>query len=171
MTETQPRPDHRLMELLTPVLAKVAELAPQDRSDPASQRALVEAMEVAFPYAGEHAQAIGAELATGVRDGWLCNRGEPNARFSRVAKPGPTTHGLSVDVVSLEGAAVEHTHPKGEVTLGFAAADAEGGDPRFDGYGPGWVFMAPGSRHTPTVTGRRMHLVYFLPDGAVEWHM
>ena len=30
--------------------------------------------------------------------------------------------------------------------------------------------MPAGSTHTPTVTGPRMHLLYFLPDGAVEWH-
>jgi hypothetical protein len=121
-------------------------------------------------------------VATGVRDGWLCDRGEPNARFSRIAKPGAATHGMSVDVVSLQGRAVEHSHPKGEVTIGFIAPsgtvrDPASGDPltregaTFDGRPPGWVFLPPGSRHVPSVVGARMHLVYFLPDGAVEWHM
>jgi hypothetical protein len=29
--------------------------------------------------------------------------------------------------------------------------------------------MPAGSTHTPTVTGPRMVLLYFLPGGAVEW--
>ena len=103
--------------------------------------------------------------------GWLCDRGEPNARFCRLAKATAETHGLSIDVVSLEGEAVEHTHPRGEVTIGFRArglpADAS---PTFDDRDPGWVFLGPGSRHAPRVDGGRMVLMYFLPDGAVEWH-
>ena len=45
-----------------------------------------------------------------------------------------------------------------------------GGAPVFDGRGTGWVFLRPGSRHVPSVSGHRMNLIYFLPGGAVEWH-
>ena len=30
-------------------------------------------------------------------------------------------------------------------------------------------FGLPGSRHVPEVAGGRMLIVYFLPDGAMEW--
>ncbi len=170
--------DARLRELLSPVLAKVAALDPGSRDTPDAAKQLEAELEAAFPFAGEHVQAIGAEIARGVDEGWLCNRGEAHARFSRLAKPTPETHDLSIDVVSLIGDAVEHTHPRGEVTIGFRAGDehaanddVRGGDPVFDGRGTGWVFLPPGSRHVPRVTGHRMHLIYFLPGGAVQWHM
>jgi hypothetical protein len=83
-----------------------------------------------------------------------------------VAKPGPETHDFSVDVVALEGEALRHRHPRGEITIGFAGSDP---DARFDGYAPGWVVMPAGSTHTPTVVGGTMHLIYFLPGGAVDW--
>jgi hypothetical protein len=163
----QDQPQAQLLELLSPILARVAELGPGDRASQDAAADLEAALSADFPFDGERVQAIGTEIARGIADGWLCDRGEPNARFSRPAKPSEFTAGLSVDVVSLDGAAVDHTHPKGEVTIGFAA---EGETPSFDGRPPGWVVMAAGSRHVPTVTGGRMNLIYFIPDGAVEWH-
>lgn len=159
-----------LRQLIAPVLARVAELDPASRTDEEAQRGLVEALEAEFPSQGETVRTIGQEIARGVREGWLCDRGEPEARFCRLAKPGPETHGLSVDIVSLSGRAVEHTHPKGEVTIGFVAPDEGGDQTSFDGHPAGWVFLGPGSRHVPEVVAGRMHLMYFLPDGAVEWH-
>lgn len=159
----------RVMALLPPMLAKVAELDPASATDEASRARLLAALEDAFPADGEDVRALGEALAAGIDDGSVCNRGEENARFSRLAKAGPDTHGLSIDVVALRGPALEHTHPKGEVTLGFAASSDDGAA-RFDGHPPGWVFMPPGSRHVPTVDGGRMFLIYFLPDGAVTWH-
>jgi hypothetical protein len=159
----------RVMALLPPMLEKVAELDPAAAQDPAAASALLAALETAFPADGEAVAALGEALAAGIEDGSICNRGEPNARFSRLAKATEATHGLSIDVVALEGAALEHTHPKGEVTLGFAASAGDAGA-RFDGHPSGWVFMPPGSKHVPTVSGGRMFLIYFLPDGAVTWH-
>jgi hypothetical protein len=161
-------PTDPLLDLLQPVLDEVARLQPQTREDPVAATELQDALESAFPSTGEIARAIGAELHRGIAQGWLCNRGSEGARFSRVAKPSPRTRDLSVDVVALEGPALRHKHPRGEVTLGFAAPGSDQ-EVRFDGHRPGWVFMAPGSTHTPTVTGGRMHLLYFLPGGAVEW--
>lgn len=171
MTDATPTNPDELVELLRPILARIAELAPQAQTSDEAARALEATLEREFPHAGEHAQTIGRALAKGVADGWLADRGEPDSRFGRVAKPSERTHGLSIDVVSMIGPAVEHTHPQGEVTLGFPA-DLEGDAQscQFEARDPAWVFMPPGSRHVPTVTGARMNLVYFLPDGAVEWH-
>lgn len=162
----------QLMDAVAPLLAAVAELRPQDQHTPADVQALEAELERRFPAAGEQSVAIGHALRAGVTEGWLCDRGEPNARFCRLAKPSPQTHDLSVDVVSLVGDAVKHTHPKGEVTLGFVAeAGAAPDGSTFDGRPPGWVFLGPGTTHIPRVEGERMILMYFLPDGAVQWHM
>lgn len=158
----------QLLELLAPILARVAALDPTTRTSQESQDELVDTLEREFPATGDHVRSIGSLVDEGVRAGWLCDRGDENARFSRIAKPTPETHNLSIDVVNMEGEAVEHTHPNGEVTIGFVVRDD--GDPSFDAKPPGWVFAAPGSRHVPTVRGGRMTLVYFLPEGAVEWH-
>ncbi|HVI04364.1 MAG TPA: DUF4863 family protein [Enhygromyxa sp.] len=156
-----------LLSLLDPILARVAALAPELDGTPESVAAIEATLEREFPYAGAQVQAIGQALAQGVDEGWLADRGAPEARFGRVAKPSAETHGLSIDVVSMIGAGVEHTHPRGEFTLGFAA-DSQ--SCHFESRPPGWVVLGPGSRHVPTVTGARMHLIYFLPGGAVDWH-
>lgn len=168
MTTTSPSSSPKLLlELLEPILARVAALEPHTRRDPAAVAALEAALEHEFPYAGTHVQEIGREIERGIAEGWLCDRGDASARFSRVAKASPATHELSIDVVSMVGDAAEHTHPLGEVTLGFASGPDSC---QFEGRAPGWVFLPPESRHVPRVTGERMHLVYFLPKGSVVWH-
>lgn len=162
-------PHHALLEQLDPVLARVADLPLADCHDRDTADRLAARLEQAMPAQSPDVLALGQSLRAGVRDGSLCDRGEPHARFCRVAKASPQTHDLSVDLVSLEGSGLRHRHPRGEVTLAFMAdPDQQGG--RFDGFGPGWVVMPAGSIHTPTVTGPRMLLLYFLPAGAVDWN-
>jgi hypothetical protein len=163
-------PTTELMHLLAPILTRVAELELDQQTSPEQIRAIEATLEREFPHAGTEVQAIGRLLARGVHEGWLADRGAPEARFGRVAKPGPDTHQLSVDVVSMIGAGLEHTHPRGEITLGFAAEEPSESC-HFEARPPGWVVLAPGSKHVPTVTGARMNLVYFLPGGAVDWHL
>lgn len=167
---TSPDPRARLVQLLAPVLERVAELRPMDARDEAAAARLRDALEADLPFRGEIAQTIGREIRAGIDEGWLCDRGEPNARFSRVAKPSAATRDLSIDVVALSGPALRHRHPQGEVTLAFAADGAVTSNGRFDGHPPGWVVMPAGSTHVPTVTGPAMHLLYFLPAGAVDWN-
>lgn len=162
-------PRHDLLAQLSPVLDLVAGLPLAECHDADQAARLADQLQSALPAHGPLAQAIGQALRVGIEQGWLCDRGEPSARFSRVAKASPETRNLSVDVVALEGPAVRHRHPRGEVTLGFSVDPAAEGS-RFDGHPPGWVVMPAGSVHTPTVTGPRMALLYFLPDGAVEWN-
>jgi len=166
---TAAEPVTELLDQLAPILARIAELAPANHTTTAQIEALEQILEREFPHAGPRVQAIGALLARGVDEGWLANRGGPEARFSRVAKPSPATHQLSIDVVNMLGAGLEHTHTAGEITIGFPASSAAQ-NCQFEGRPPGWVFCGPGSRHVPTVEGGRMNLIYFLPDGAVKWH-
>ena len=161
-------PTEPLLTALAPILARVASFDRDALSDPAAVEA---ELEREFPHAGAQVQAIGQLIDTGVREGWLADRGNDEARFSRVAKPSPATHELSIDVVCMLGAGLEHTHPRGEITLGFPAnPDDSPQTCHFEARPPGWVVLPPNSRHTPTVTGARMNLIYFLPSGAVEWH-
>lgn len=171
---TEAQPTTQLLGLLEPILARLAALDLPNRGEPGQIRELEQILEDEFPHSGPHVQAIGEQMQRGVDEGWLADRGAPEARFSRVAKPSPATHGMSIDVVCMTGAGLEHTHPAGEVTLGFTAntvLGAENGEQgQFEGRAPGWVFLGPGSRHVPRVEGARMNLIYFLPEGAVEWH-
>ena len=81
-------------------------------------------------------------------------------------KPGPATHGFSVDVVEMNDiAGPHHRHPNGEVDLVMPLE----GDARFDGHGAGWVVYGPGSAHRPTVSGGKALVLYLLPDGAIEF--
>lgn len=156
---------------IAPMLAAAAELDLEHSTSEEEIRAVERAMADAFPVDGDEVRALGETIARGVAEGWLCNRGEAESRFSRVAKPSDATHNLSVDCVSMIGEAVDHTHTKGELTIGFAAAGEDPESVRFEGRPAGWVFLPPGSRHRPHVEGGRMNLMYFLPEGAVQWHM
>lgn len=161
-------PTQALLERLDPILQRVAALPLDDCHDAEAAAELAAELDRAVPADGPDAQALGQVLRDGVRDGWLCDRGDPSARFCRVAKASPATHDLSIDVVALEGPALRHRHPRGEVTLGFVAQPGETGA-RFDGHPPGWVVMPADSTHVPTVTGPRMILLYFLPGGSMDW--
>ncbi|GAB4273417.1 MAG: hypothetical protein Kow0092_28740 [Deferrisomatales bacterium] len=149
----------QLLDSLRPVLDHLNAL---DLSDPEAVR---KSLDEAFPFESGLVRDLGERFRTGVAEGWLCDREAGGARFSRVAKATGGTHDFSVDAVSLDGPGVWHRHPAGEIDLCFAAE----GDPRFDGQPEGWVVFGPASDHVPTVTGGRMHILYFLPGGAVEW--
>ena len=124
------RPTHSLLSMLEPIAAKVAELDPASATDDASAKKLAAALDDAMPFDGEDVRAIGAEIRRGIAEGWLCDRGESDARFSRVAKPGPQTAAMSVDVVSLVGPALRHTHPQGRGHDGLPRRVRRGRGPR-----------------------------------------
>lgn len=122
-----------------------------------------EALEAAHPFPSPGMKRIRALCAKGIEEGWLVPReGGPRVRFGRLAKD---LGGYTVDCVLIEGKALGHTHPKGEVTIGFAWE----GEPTFDGHPEGWVVYPPESHHVPTVEGGTMLFVYFLPGGEVVW--
>ena len=107
-----------------------------------------------------------AACRAGIDEGWMCNREAGGIRYGRVVKPGPATHGFSVDVVEMNDVAgPHHRHPNGEVDLVMPLE----GDARFDGHGAGWVVYGPGSAHRPTVSGGKALVLYLLPDGAIEF--
>jgi hypothetical protein len=119
-------------------------------------------------------EALSAACREGVAAGWMCQREGGGIRYGRVVKPGPQTHGFSVDVVDMNDVAgPHHVHPQGEIDLvmPLAAGDGlqPGGTARFDGQAAGWTVYPPGSAHRPTVSGGRALVLYLLPQGAIEF--
>lgn len=133
-----------------------------DLADPATAEAILEER---FPSGGDRAHVLHAELFGMLEAGEIADRGEPPVRWSRVCKASDGSHGYSVDVVHMSAAGPRHLHPRGEIDYCIALD----GEPRFDGRGPGWVVLPPGSRHVPTVTGGTMLIVYLLPEGEIEF--
>jgi hypothetical protein len=151
-------PEPTLIELLTPVLQRCAEL---DLADAAGSR---EILEQEFPLSGDWAGPLREHALLGLKQGWLCNREAGGARFSRVAKAG-AAQGFSIDAVLLSGDGPPHRHTRGEVNCLLPLE----GTPVFCGHGPGWAVFPPGSEHVPSVRNGSMLIFYMLPDGAIEW--
>lgn len=110
--------------------------------------------------------AFEALLRAGHAEGWVTPREGGGVRFGRLSKAVPASRGFTIDVVDMHSAATgAHTHPLGEFDLCFSLE----GKPTFDGNAGPWLVYPPGSRHVPTVTGGRMLIVYFLPEGAIRF--
>lgn len=121
----------------------------------------------AFPASGDTFQRLATACREGVRAGWLANRGDEPLKWGRVIKPGPDTHGFSVDVVRMtDVAGPHHAHPQGEVDM-ILPLDP---DARFDGRGEGWLVYGPTSAHAPTVTGGSAIVLYLLPAGEIQFN-
>ena len=115
---------------------------------------------------GETFGALADLCEEGIADGWLCNREHGGIKFGRIVKPGPGTHGFSVDVVEMEDVVgPHHRHPTGEIDMIIPRSTGA----EFDGHGRGWLVYGPDSAHSPTVTGGKAIVLYLLPDGAIEF--
>lgn len=102
----------------------------------------------------------------GMDAGWLGEREHGGIRFGRPVKPGPETHGFSVDVVRYKDlAGPHHAHPKGEIDLIVPIDETAA----FDGRGEGWLVYEPGTAHHPTITGGEAIVLYLLPDGEIAF--
>jgi hypothetical protein len=119
-----------------------------------------------FPAGGPDYQAVLEACRAACAAGWMCSREAGGIRYGRVVRPGPETHGFSVDVVDMVPVVgPHHRHPNGEIDLVMPLEDGA----QFDGRGAGWLVYGPGSAHHPTVTGGRACVLYLLPDGAIEF--
>lgn len=129
-------------------------------------RALDDALNRDLPSGGAEFRALAEACRAGVAAGWLCDREAGGIRYGRAVKPGPATHGFSVDVVEMDRiVGPHHVHPNGEIDLVMPLA----GPATFDGRGAGWVVYGPGSAHRPTVAGGKALVLYLLPGGAIEF--
>ena len=115
---------------------------------------------------GDAFRGIADACRAGIAAGWMCSREHAGIKYGRVVKPGPATHGYSVDVVEMDDVAGgHHRHPNGEIDL-VMPVDAAA---QFDGRGAGWLVYGPGTAHVPTVTGGKAWVLYLLPGGAIEF--
>lgn len=119
-----------------------------------------------FPAGGPEFKAIEAACHAGIKDGWICKHEAGGIRYGRIIKPGPTTHGFSVDVVLMADIkGPHHRHPKGEIDMIMPISPQA----TFDGRGAGWLVYAADSAHHPTVDGGEALILYLLPDGEIEF--
>lgn len=144
-----------LIDQLRAIGAHVATL---DLTDPAAATA---ALRAAFP----DGDALTAALRQAHSAGELPLRAaSAEVSFGRLARPADAG-GCSIDLVDIAGSGAGHTHPTGEVSWCVPWS----GEPEFEGVGGGWAVLPPTSHHVPTVTGGRMLIVYWIPDGKVTW--
>ena len=148
-----------MIDTFRPLLDAARDL---DLSAPEAAR---QELERRFDPRGPAARELAAELLDLVRQGKLAERGELPVRYGRVSKAVAETAELSIDVVLMNGPGPRHRHPRGEVNFCVALE----GEPTFDGEPPGWVVLAPGTSHVPTVAGGTMLIVYLLPQGEIEF--
>jgi len=128
--------------------------------------ALAEQLNATYPADGPRFARLAELCATGEAEGWLMPREAGGIRFGRAVKPGAEAGRFSVDVVRMENVrGPHHVHTTGEI----GAVMPLSGEPRFDDMPPGWYVYPPGSDHHPTVTGGAAHVLYFLPEGAIEF--
>ena len=147
-----------LRELLNPVVEEI--------SGAEWNAALAARLNERFPSEGPLYRALEALCAEGIESGWMGLEGEEVRKGARVIEPGPETAGMSVDVVQLvDFTGPHHRHPQGEV----CAVMAENAEGRFDGNPHGWAVYPPGSDHWPAGTGGRVRILFFLPEGAIEY--
>jgi hypothetical protein len=127
---------------------------------------LADMLNTSVPAGGAAFAELAALCREGRDEGWLCAREAGGIRFGRPIKPGPESHGFSVDVVEMDDViGPHHRHPQGEIDM-IMPIDAGA---RFDGAGKGWKVYAPGSAHFPTVSGGKALVLYLLPGGAIDF--
>lgn len=148
----------QFQKLLSPVI-EVAAGRPLDAN-------LAALLNERFPPGGEVFQAIARGCHEAIRAGWMCKHEARGIRYGRVIRPGPATHGFSVDVVDMQDVkGPHHRHPKGEIDLVMPMTPGA----RFDQHGAGWCVYPADSAHHPTVTDGEALVLYLLPDGEIEF--
>ena len=144
----------RLLQALDPVLKVLSTL---DLSDPEGAKSGLDSQ---LPL--EDLEALRRLTVEGYEEGWLLPHENGGVQYGRVEKD---RAGWSVDAVLMSGPGPLHRHPKGEVDLLFTLS----GEAEFDGHPEGWCVYGPDSTHVPTVRGGTMLILYFLPEGAIEF--
>lgn len=147
-----------LIDLLMPVMDAIADV-PWDAD-------LAARLNTDFPSDGPLFQSLETLCADGIDGGWMGLQGEEVRKGARVVEPGSATRDMSIDVVQLiDFTGPHHAHPGGEVCAVMPAMP-EG---RFDGNPRGWAVYPPGSAHWPAGTGGQVRILFFLPNGAIDY--
>ena len=103
-------------------------------------------------------------IIKGVDEGWFAPYEGKDLTYGRLCKA-EQNGGMSIETVVMTSAGPGHIHPFGEFDLCFALE----GEACFDGFKEGWVVYPPTSWHVPTVTNGKMAILYFLPEGKIQF--
>jgi len=147
---------NQLIECITPIAQKLKSI---DLSNPQAAQGKISQI---FPLDLPEIQQAKNLMLKGRKEGWLLPKENGGIRFGRVTKD---LCGFSVDAVLMSSPGPRHRHGNGEIDLCFSTE----GKPKFDNQPEGWVVYGPNSVHTPTVSGGEMLILYFLPQGAIEF--
>jgi Domain of unknown function (DUF4863) len=153
-----------LVAALEPLLRKIAELAKDGIVHPAS---LAHALNAQYPLSSPWMKNLRRQVREGVEKKTVAVKSTdsvPPVRFERLRKP-DDVHAWSIDIVHMSGPGLAHTHPAGEIDLCFAVGEGA----LFDGQKEGFVVYGMNSHHTPTVSKGSMDILYFLPDGKIDF--
>ncbi|WP_037312660.1 DUF4863 family protein [Ruegeria halocynthiae] len=151
-------PEQEFIQLVDKIASAIA--------DDALDADLEAKLNTEFSASTDDFKALGNLCAEGERDGWLMAREAGGIKFGRPVKPGMIAGNFSVDVVQMKDVrGPHHVHTTGEIGAIFPLEGA----PRFDDRPEGWYVYGPGSEHHPTVKGGDAYILYFLPDGAIEF--
>jgi Domain of unknown function (DUF4863) len=121
-----------------------------------------------FGSGGETFKSLTRLLKLGVEEGWAGYEpvGGADYRRGRIANPSNETAGMSVESGVLRNVKGEyHCHTRGEINM-IIPIDRSA---QFSGHGIGWMVFPPLSEHFPTVTGGKALMMYFLPNGEIEY--
>lgn len=121
-----------------------------------------------FGVASSAHESLTRLLCAGVEEGWVAYAPVPGAGYSRgrIADPSEETAGLSVESGLLSSVKGQyHCHTRGEIDLVVPMESSA----RWCGHGAGWVVYPPLSEHFPTTTGGKALILYFLPNGEIEY--
>lgn len=154
-----PSPEHAaFVQLLQPVFEAIGD-RPLDGS-------LTSRLNAGFGADSALFAAIAETCEDGIRAGWMGLAGDDSRKGGRVIEPCSETHGMSVDVVELcDLTGPHHRHPHGEICAVIPVTEGA----RFDGNGEGWAVYPPGSAHYPSGENGRVRIMFFLPEGAIEY--
>ena len=127
---------------------------------------LQDALNAKFPKNSSTIKQLYALCQEGERDGWMLGYEAGGVKYGRVIKPNTQAGRFSVDVVRMKNVVgPHHIHPKGEIGIILPIE----GEPLFDDYDTTWYVFAPQTNHFPTVTKGDAYIIYFLPEGAIEF--
>ena len=146
-----------LIEHLAPLFSFLKTLDLRAKED--AQRKL----ELRYPLDGEWTQALKRLLLDNKDQDWLFPNAHREIRYGQ--RDDGQSSGFSIDSVDMNKPGPSHLHLNGEIDIAFAVD----GDPTFDGRSEGWTVYPPNSWHRPTVSGGRMIILYFLPNGALQF--
>lgn len=149
-----------LMTVLQPVFAAIKERALDERLEFVLNRN--------FGVASSTHETLTNLLNSGLTEGWVAYAPVPGAGYKRgrIADPSEETAGLSVESGLLSSVKGQyHCHTRGEIDMVVPIDESA----QWCGHGAGWVVYPPLSEHFPTTTGGTALILYFLPNGEIEY--